>query len=226
MRKIQRLGFVSLLWLLGVSGAAMAQTIPSQVIPGSTLPNSLAPSLQPDLKPLLDRLLNLSSTPAIEVPGLGGANTYLPSPDVEAKVHLVISLAERRVYVYDRDEVRTSFPVAIGRGGWETPTGKFQVMEKIVDPAWEHPFTGEIAPPGVDNPLGSRWIGFWTDGANFIGFHGTPNPESVGTPASHGCIRMFDKDVVALFEMVRVGTPVEVVTEIKPRPPLDTPTAN
>jgi L,D-transpeptidase ErfK/SrfK len=236
MRKMKRLGFISLLWLLGLlgsSGMAMAQTIPSQVIPGSTLPTP-SPGLQPELKPLLDRLLNLSGAPAIEVPGLGGANTYLPSPDVEAKIHLVISLAERRVYVYDRDEVRASFPVAIGRGGWETPTGKFQVMEKIVDPAWEHPFTGEVAPPGADNPLGSRWIGFWTDGANFIGFHGTPNPESVGTPASHGCIRMFDKDVIALFEMVRVGTPVEVVSEIKPRQspdtpldtPLDTPTAN
>jgi lipoprotein-anchoring transpeptidase ErfK/SrfK len=232
MIKFKHLELGLLLWGMGLPSGArcfaetarVAQTIPAQVVPGSTLS---PPSLQPDrLQLLLDRLLALSSAPAIELPGLGGANSYLPSPEAEAKLHLVISLAERRVYVYDRDKVRTSFPVAIGRGGWETPTGKFQVMEKIVDPAWQHPFTGEVAPPGADNPLGSRWIGFWTDGSNFIGFHGTPNPESVGTPASHGCIRMFDKDVIALFEMVQVGTPVEVVQDIKPRPALDTPTAN
>jgi L,D-transpeptidase ErfK/SrfK len=218
MVRIKQVGLGLLLWGVGLSGTlagtAIAQSIPSQVVPGSTLPVSspTAPNLQPDrLNQLLEQLLTLSSSPAIELPGLGGANSYLPSPDVEAKLHLVIKLSERRVYVYDRDEVRTSYPVAIGRGGWETPAGKFQVMEKITDPAWEHPFTGEVVQPGVDNPLGSRWIGFWTDGSNFIGFHGTPNPESVGTPASHGCIRMFDKDVIALFEMVRVGTPVEVV---------------
>ena len=79
------------------------------------------------------------------------------------------------------------------------------------NPAWQHPFTGEVMPPGADNPLGSRWIGFWTDGTNFIGFHGTPNVESVGTPASHGCIRMYDQDVVKLFERVKIGTPVQVV---------------
>jgi L,D-transpeptidase ErfK/SrfK len=172
-------------------------------------PRAIAqPQSPPSSQPFND-LMQLNA-PA-EMPGLGGADTYLPSPDVEAKVHLVIRLSERRVYVYDRDEVRTSFPVAIGRNGWETPVGKYQVMQKIVDPSWEHPFTGEIAPPGEDNPLGSRWIGFWTDGKNFIGFHGTPNPESVGTPASHGCVRMYDEDVESLFEMVRLGTPVEVI---------------
>jgi L,D-transpeptidase ErfK/SrfK len=179
--------------LVLLASAAMAQPVPPQ----------------PNLKPFLDQLQSFG-TP-VEVPGLGGANAYLPSPDVAAKIHLVIRLSDRRVYVYDRDQVQTSFPVAIGRGGWETPPGNFQVLDKIVDPAWEHPFTGEVIPAGVDNPLGSRWIGFWTDGKNFIGFHGTPNPESVGTPASHGCIRMYDEDVMALFEMVRVGTPVQVV---------------
>ena len=191
-------------------GAAIAQAIPGSATSGSASSPSLNLS-SAQLKLLLDPLLALNSSPVIEVPGLGGANSYLPSPNIVAKVHLVIRLSDRRVYVYDRDKVTTSFPIAIGRSGWETPAGKFQVIDKIVAPAWEHPFTGEIAPPGVDNPLGSRWIGFWTDGTNYIGFHGTPNPESVGTPASHGCIRMYDKDVISLFEMVRVGTPVEVV---------------
>lgn len=211
MINFKHLGLGSLLLLLGLPGIAIAQAVPGSAISGSA-PASTAPNLPPDqLKLLLDPLLTFWSFPLLEVPGLGGANSYLPSPNVVAKVHLVIRLSDRRVYVYDHDKITTSFPIAIGRSGWETPTGKFQVIDKITNPAWEHPFTGEIAPPGVDNPLGSRWIGFWTDGANYIGFHGTPNPESVGTPASHGCIRMYDKDVISLFEMVRVGTPVEVV---------------
>jgi len=210
----KQLGFSLLLLIFGMPSGAIAQIAPSLGSPGSAISgsNSSSASLSPDqLRPLLDPLLASSSSPSVEVPELGGANPYLPSADVVAKLHLVIRLSDRRVYVYDRDKVTTSFPIAIGRSGWETPTGKFQVMDKITNPAWEHPFTGEIAPPGVDNPLGSRWIGFWTDGTNYIGFHGTPNPESVGTPASHGCIRMYDKDVISLFEMVRVGTPVEVV---------------
>jgi len=206
----------SLLLFLGVPGMAIAQPVPASSVPRSAISGS-TPSAPPpalpsaQLKPLLDPLLALSSSPLLAVPGLGEANRYLPSPNVVAKVHLIIRLSDRRVYVYDRDKITTSFPIAIGRSGWETPTGKFQVIEKIVAPAWQNPFTGEVAPPGVDNPLGSRWIGFWTDSANYIGFHGTPNPESVGTSASHGCIRMYDKDVISLFEMVRVGTPVEVV---------------
>jgi L,D-transpeptidase ErfK/SrfK len=148
---------------------------------------------------------------APRLPGLGGIESFLPKPDPLAYVHLVIKLSDRRVYVYERDQVKTSFPVAIGRAGWETPTGSYHVLQMFRNPAWQHPFTGEVMPPGADNPLGSRWIGFWTDGTNFIGFHGTPNVESVGRPASHGCIRMYDQDVVKLFEKVKVGTPVEVV---------------
>lgn len=178
---------LSLLPLLGQS----AQALP---IAASPVPNA-----------------QLEQIPTPPLPPLGNADAYLPKPDPLAFTRLQIRLSERRVYVYQRDQVQTSFPVAIGRAGWETPVGSYRVLQKIKDPAWEHPFTGEVVPPGADNPLGTRWIGFWTDGKNFIGFHGTPNEESVGTPASHGCIRMYDRDVTKLFEMVRLGTPVEVV---------------
>ena len=153
----------------------------------------------------------LEQMPTPPLPPLGAAEAFLPKPDPQALIHLQIRLSERRVYVYSRDKVQTSFPVAIGRAGWETPTGSYHVLQKIENPAWQHPFTGEIIPPGTDNPLGTRWIGFWTDGTNFIGFHGTPNAESVGRPASHGCIRMYGQDVTKLFELVRIGTPVDVV---------------
>jgi len=153
----------------------------------------------------------LQQSAAPRLPALGGIETFLPQPDPLTYVHLVIKLSDRRVYVYERDQVKTSFPVAIGRAGWETPTGNYHVLQMLRNPAWQHPFTGEVMPPGADNPLGSRWIGFWTDGTNFIGFHGTPNAESVGRPASHGCIRMYDQDVVKLFERVKIGTPVQVI---------------
>ncbi len=152
---------------------------------------------------------------APELPPLGEPFRYIPQepkPLVNPieEVRLVLKLRERRVYVYRQNKVQASFPVAVGKGGWETPTGNFKVMQMIKDPVWQNPWTGELIPAGPDNPLGSRWMGFWTDGKNVIGFHGTPNPESIGGAASHGCVRMFDKDAQALFEKVAVGTPVIV----------------
>jgi L,D-transpeptidase ErfK/SrfK len=158
---------------------------------------------------VLDAANRLSSTTVLSLPGLGQPDQFLP--ELYPQIRLVIKLGERRVYVYQRDRVKTSFPVAIGRAGWETPTGRYQVIQMQHDPVWEHPFTGELVQPGSANPLGARWIGFWTDGTNYIGFHGTPNEETVGQSISHGCVRMFNRDVIQLFDWVKLGTPVEVV---------------
>ncbi|MFQ3616169.1 MAG: L,D-transpeptidase [Cyanobacteriota bacterium] len=146
-----------------------------------------------------------------DVPGLGAAEPFVPEPEVRSPVSLVVNLSDRRVYVYQDERVKTSFRIAVGRAGWETPTGRYEVISMVEHPTWQHPFTGEIVPPGNGNPLGVRWIGFWTDGKNTIGFHGTPNEETVGRAASHGCIRMYNDDVITLFEMVQIGTPVIVV---------------
>ena len=159
--------------------------------------------------------VKLPNLGAPELPPLGEPFRYIPqepkAPENPIEeVRLVLRLRERRVYVYRKNKVQASFPVAVGKDGWETPTGSFKVMQMIKDPVWEQPWTGELVPAGPDNPLGSRWIGFWTDGKNVIGFHGTPNPESIGRAASHGCVRMFDKDAQALFEKIAVGTPVIV----------------
>ncbi|NER79224.1 MAG: L,D-transpeptidase [Leptolyngbya sp. SIO1D8] len=131
-------------------------------------------------------------------------------PEVQLPTRLVIRLSERRVYVYRGNEVETSFPVAVGRGGWETPTGEFQVFSMLENPGWTNPFTNEVTPPGPDNPLGDRWIAFWTDGNNQIGFHGTPNRDSVGSAASHGCIRLYNEHIQELYELVDIGTTVTV----------------
>ncbi len=182
---------------------------------------------------LSKHLMVLSSTItlllSIPQPVLGSATTQYPTRLLEKpsiskfsparlikrnhsllQLYLVIRLSDRRVDIYQKKRLLTSYPIAVGRDGWETPTGRYQVIQKIQNPAWEHPFTGEIVPPGPENPLGMRWIGFWTDGTNYIGFHGTPNEDTVGQAASHGCIRMLNQDVLALFDKVSIGTPVIV----------------
>jgi lipoprotein-anchoring transpeptidase ErfK/SrfK len=157
------------------------------------------------ISPHLDRAQALN--PHLELPPLGTPAPFLP--EVQDS-RLVLRLRDRRVYYYLGEEVIASYPVAIGRQGWETPTGSFAVLQKVPYPTWQHPFTNEIIPPGPANPLGDRWIGFWTDGKNYIGFHGTPNEELIGQAVSHGCVRMRNSDIVALYEKVEMGTPVIV----------------
>jgi lipoprotein-anchoring transpeptidase ErfK/SrfK len=131
---------------------------------------------------------------------------------INQPISLKIVLSQRQVILYRGKTKIKSYPIAVGRPGWETPIGNFQVLNMTKNPTWLHPFTGESIPGGSPkNPLGRYWIGFWTNGTNWIGFHGTPNPESVGKAASHGCIRMYNNDVQELFEQVSVGTPVTVV---------------
>lgn len=144
------------------------------------------------------------------LPPLGEAERFLPPNPYPQGIYLILRLSDRRVYVYHSGKLQASYPVAIGKQGWETPVGKFRVRQMVVDPAWQHPWTGEVIPPGDNNPLGRRWIGFWTDGKDDIGFHGTPREELVGQAVSHGCVRMRNEDVLALFKQVRIGTPVVV----------------
>ncbi|MDB9528879.1 L,D-transpeptidase [Oscillatoria sp. CS-180] len=146
-----------------------------------------------------------AASDAISVPSL-----YLPEPSQQIS-RLVLRLSERRLYAYQGDREIATYPVAVGRDDWETPVGEFTVFQLQQHPAWEHPMTGEIVPPGPDNPLGSRWIGFWTDGTNAIGFHGTPHEHLIGEAVSHGCVRLRNADVIELYERVGLGTQVVVL---------------
>ncbi len=152
------------------------------------------------------------------------ASTPVPSPSTTAATsqtkalatRLVLVLGERRVYAYQDDKVLASYPVAIGKKGWETPTGNFQVIQMQKDPVWENPWNGKKVPASINGPIGVRWIGFWSDGKNTVGFHGTPKKHEhfLGKAVSHGCVRMKNPDVVALFELVQPGIPV-IVTQKK-----------
>ncbi len=129
---------------------------------------------------------------------------------------LVINIPSRTLWVYDGDKIVRYFPVGVGRPGFMTPLGQFSVIRKVLDPGWEHPYKAKGAvrvPPGDANPLGTRWIGFLERGTGEYGMHGTDRPSSVGKFSSHGCVRMKVPDAEALFDMVEVGTPVQVVYE-------------
>ena len=129
----------------------------------------------------------------------------------ESSVRLVLTLEERQLDVVRPDKPTIRFEVAVGQDDWQTPTGEFAVMSKLENPAWLHPITKEEIPPGPENPLGARWIGFWSDGVAQIGFHGTNQEELIGEAVSHGCVRMRNRDIKMLYELVEVGMIVEVL---------------
>lgn len=146
-------------------------------------------------------------------PPISPVNSFPATTVTRTETRLLLNLKKRRVFVYQGQKIIASYPVAIGRRGWETPTGQFRVIQMVREPVWEHPFSGQLVPSGKNNPLGARWIGFWTDGANFIGFHGTPQENLIGQAVSHGCVRMRDRDIKALFEKVKIGTSVIVIAQ-------------
>ena len=129
-------------------------------------------------------------------------------------VVVTVARSAKTVRVFRRGKLATSYNVAVGQPKYPTPTGKFTVQTMQVNPTWNVPrseWAGELAgqtiPSGDPrNPLVARWIGF--DGA--VGFHGTKSVDSLGSAASHGCVRMSPGDVTDLYERVKTGTPVLV----------------
>jgi L,D-transpeptidase ErfK/SrfK len=135
---------------------------------------------------------------------------HVPRREIVSKNRLVVDLGDRRVYFYNGKKLTASYPVSIGQPGWETPVGSFKITQMEEHPVWKQPITGTVVPPGKRNPLGDRWIGFWTDGSTYIGFHGTPNETQVGLAISHGCLRMRNSEIRQLYDRVTIGMPVKV----------------
>jgi L,D-transpeptidase ErfK/SrfK len=142
---------------------------------------------------------------------------------------IVINLPEHRLYYYPKPRrhqkaVVVTFPVSIGRMDWSSPLGRTQIVTKERNPNWyptpsirkEHLAHGDplprVVPPGPKNPLGAFKMRLAVgDGTYEI--HGTNNPLAVGMAVTHGCVRMYPEDVAALFQMVRVGTPVWLIND-------------
>ena len=118
---------------------------------------------------------------------------------------IIISIADRRLVLLEGDHVLKTYEIAVGKRSTPSPQGRFQVVNRIPNPIWCA--RGRAVRPGKRNPLGTRWIGLSKKG---YGIHGTNEPDSIGKAASHGCIRMRNRDVEELFEMVEPGAPVEL----------------
>ncbi|MFA9269720.1 L,D-transpeptidase/peptidoglycan binding protein [Svornostia abyssi] len=109
-------------------------------------------------------------------------------------------------------KLRKTYGIAVGQAGYGTPAGQFSITNKQVNPAWHVPnsdwaggLAGQVIPGGApNNPLKARWLGV----TGSVGIHGTGEPWSIGTAASHGCLRMKVPDVIDLYPRVPVGTPI------------------
>jgi lipoprotein-anchoring transpeptidase ErfK/SrfK len=125
---------------------------------------------------------------------------------------LTVDRTGLKVRLFKRLKHAKTYGIAIGMAGFDTPSGLFSIQSKQVDPPWHAPnqpwagsYAGRTIPGGApDNPLKARWLG--VNGA--VGIHGTAEEWSIGTRASHGCIRMRVADVIQLYRRVPLGTPV------------------
>jgi lipoprotein-anchoring transpeptidase ErfK/SrfK len=129
------------------------------------------------------------------------------------KKTLVVSLSQRKVRLYKGAKLEKTYSIAIGQPAYPTPTGDWKIVNKRYMPTWTNPGSGWAASmpayiaPGYSNPLGTRALDLSASG---IRFHGSSNDGSIGTAASHGCMRMHMWDVEALYPLVPVGTPVYI----------------
>ena len=124
---------------------------------------------------------------------------------------IVVSITDRKLAVLDADRVMKIFPTAVGAPASPSPVGVYKIVNSIPEPTWY--YRGRIVGPGKANPLGTRWLGLSIKG---YGIHGTNVPSSIGHNASHGCVRMRNKDVEELFGMVGVGDQVELYADRTP----------
>lgn len=136
------------------------------------------------------------------------AQNTAPVPEASAagsKRLVIISIPDRKLVVMAKGAVIQVFSIAVGARVSPSPVGTFAIASRLTSPTYYH--AGVVIPPGKDNPLGPRWVGLNKQG---YGIHGTNAPTSVGKAASHGCIRMRNRDIVQFFTLVNVGDLVEI----------------
>jgi L,D-transpeptidase catalytic domain/Putative peptidoglycan binding domain len=148
------------------------------------------------------------------------ARTHSVAPEVtgeevasEYPTYLTLERATYTLRFWKDLKLAKTYTVAVGQEGLETPEGLYHIQDKQVEPTWHVPesdwagsLAGQSIPPGPSNPLKARWMGIF-EGA---GIHGTEETSSLGTAASHGCVRMAIPDVEELYDLVEVGTPIYI----------------
>ena len=157
-------------------------------------------------------------------PGTGKVvkvSTMWVLPDSVPQDGIVINLSEMRLYYFVNHKnsgiVRT-YPIGIGREGFESPIGRFTIINKTVGPSWhvpksireEKPELPAVVPPGPDNPLGSHALRL---SIGDVLIHGTNKPWGVGRRVSHGCIRLYPEHIPQLFAVVPVGAKVAIIRQ-------------
>lgn len=172
---------------------------------------------------LRDKLLTRQLEAAVLNANAGhtiAARTHPVKPEVTTgevaaayPTYLTLDRANYTLRIWKHLKLSKSYTVAVGQLGLETPEGLYHLQTKEVDPTWNVPnsdwagsLAGQSIPPGPSNPLKARWMGIY-DGA---GIHGTDDLGSLGTAASHGCVRMSIPDVEQLYDQVEVGTPIYI----------------
>ena len=117
---------------------------------------------------------------------------------------IVVSIPDRKLALLEGERVLKVYDVAVGKPATPSPHGTFKIVSRAIDPVWKG------VPPGPSNPVGTRWLGLSVKG---YGIHGTNAPGSIGKAASHGCIRMRNRDVEELFQLVGPGLSVELTDQ-------------
>lgn len=128
-------------------------------------------------------------------------------PEIEFSI--LIDKSANTLELKANGEFFNIYRVATGKQSWLTPSGEFEILEKLENPVWNDPQTGRTIPGGDPaNELGTRWMPFY---GKSIGIHGSIYPERIGQPASNGCVSMHMHEVEELYDLVTVGTPVKVI---------------
>ena len=129
---------------------------------------------------------------------------------------IVVHVDQNRLDLYEGFQVTHSWSVATAKPGWVTPVGEWNLYQKRENPTWYNPALDSwgaglpaVVPGGPGNPMGTRALYITAPG--LIRIHGTTSPSSIGTYASHGCIRMHNAEVEELYEMVPVGSRVIII---------------
>lgn len=148
------------------------------------------------------------------------ARTHAVKPEVTASEvatkypsYLTLDRASFTLRLWEHLKLAKTYTVAVGQEGLETPEGLYDIQEKQENPSWHVPdsawagdLAGQVIPPGPEDPIKARWMAIF-EGA---GIHGTEETESLGSAASHGCVRMSIPDVEELYDRVEVGTPIYI----------------
>lgn len=127
------------------------------------------------------------------------------TPASNSARRIVVSIPDHKLALVADGRVVKVYPVSVGAPESPSPKGEFKIARRLTDPTYYQP--GVVIPAGPENPLGPRWIGL---NLKSYGIHGTNQPQLIGYNASHGCIRMRNRDVKELFELVREGDAVEL----------------